>query len=101
MYEVTLQTSGLMQIGWATLQCQVTVEVIIIVVSMIPQRDILMSYRMELGIPQTHLHMMVIELSSGMGLHLNMERCDCYLPPINYINMIVGVVCWRCDRFLY
>ena len=27
MYEVTLQTSGLMQIGWATLQCQVSLEV--------------------------------------------------------------------------
>lgn len=26
MYEVTLQTSGLMQIGWATLQCQVSLE---------------------------------------------------------------------------
>lgn len=28
MYEVTLQTSGLMQIGWATLQCQVSLEVV-------------------------------------------------------------------------
>ena len=30
MYEVTLQTSGLMQIGWATLQCQVSLEVVVI-----------------------------------------------------------------------
>ena len=31
MYEVTLQTSGLMQIGWATLQCQVSLEVTMII----------------------------------------------------------------------
>ena len=31
MYEVTLQTSGLMQIGWATLQCQVSLEVVTII----------------------------------------------------------------------
>ena len=33
MYEVTLQTSGLMQIGWATLQCQVSLEVVMIIVN--------------------------------------------------------------------
>ena len=35
----------------------------------------LTSCRMEWGIPQTHLLMMVIGWSSGMDLHLNMERC--------------------------
>ena len=97
MYEVTLQTSGLMQIGWATRQCQMTLEVTTICGYFCIYRDFL---EWSGGFPW---FICLWWLQSGQveWTSIQIWRGEIQHFSICSIIFLLGVVCGWCNWFLY